>query len=254
VDGPSSALLRFAPPVGTRVACPAVYRQTAWVRDPFRPTYWTLGGERLDAEEVIAIDGGRRAVRRSYGGMAWTIADPRFVPGATELPPVERTGVVDEAGKVVDGAIDPSPAAVLGDFLWQFRSTAGFPEEALAPGATFRRDIRWFGPPGTATLLVGTLEGRLDGFAAISGRTCARLEVRISGDLLPAAKVAAGEEAIPALAASGTGRTCIDLETGMALGAVHDLRYSMSPAGTPAGSSIELVASFRQGPCTIELP
>jgi hypothetical protein len=252
VDGPQGVVLRYRPPAGTRVVCPAYVETVVSATGPDRPVQQTLGGEREDVEFVEAEDGAKRTVLRRYGETRWTTSYPLPAPETRDLPPTESRVTIGPTGIVETGTVDASISVAMAAWIRQFDSVPGWPEAPLRRGDSVPRALRGPGPPGTGSTLEAAAPLTLVGFAELGGRTCAKFRSDVSGFLLfaPPGVKAPAEPVRSAL--RGTGWLYFELETGMLLGSTHALHYAVSlPGNTQPGAVPEFRTTFRDGPCTM---
>jgi len=250
VDGPAEITLRYKPPAGARVVCPAYYETTVSAVGIDRPIQQTLGGEREDVDYVEGVDGDKRTVRRRFGETRWTTALPLPAPETRDLPPTESMLTIDAAGRVEGGTADQSVSLAMAAWAGQFDVVPGWPESPLHLGDSVPRPLRGPGPPGTGATLEAAAPLKLVGFAEINGRTCAKFRSDVSGWLL--FRPPGDPEAPPARSTfRATGWLAFDLETGMLLGAAHSLHYALPLPGTNRQQAIpEFRITLRSGPCT----
>ena len=252
-EGPAEVTLAYRPPAGARVACPALVETLVSAVGPERPLQQTLGGERVDLEEVTAVDGAARAVRLTFGETKWTTSYPLPAPEVRDLPPTTLAGRFDEAGKLLDGTLDGSVTQSMAAWVRQFDVTPGWPARPIRRGETLPRPLRGPGPPGTGSTVEAAAPLTLVGYARLGDRLCAKFRGDVRGHLVFTPSGAqAGETARSVL--RGTSWLYFDLETGLRLGAVHTLRYALPLPGAKPGPVPEFRATFRSGPCRYEAP
>jgi hypothetical protein len=253
VGGPAEVTLRYAPPAGSRLVCPATYETTVSAVGIDRPIRQTLGGEREDVDFVEAIEGGKWTVRRRFGETKWTTAYPLPAPETRDLPPAESVVTIDETGRVESGTADPSIALAMAVWVRQLDMIPGWPQTPLRPGDSVPRPLLGPGPPGTSSTLEAAAPLKLVGFAEVAGRTCAKFRSDVSGWLrFQPPDDPQGE--VPARSAlHGTGWLCFDIETGALLGAAHALHYALPLPGPTRPAAIpEFDVRMSSGPCTYE--
>lgn len=250
-DGPGELTLVYRPPAGTRVACPALVETLVSAMGPDRPVQQTLGGERVDLEEVTAVEGATRSVRLTYGATLWTTSYPLPAPDVRDLPPTTLAGRFDESGKLLDGTTDGSVAQAMAAWVRQFDATPGWPARPLRRGESLPRPLRGPGPPGTGSTVEAAAPLTLVGYARLGGRLCAKFRSDVNGHLVYAPPLArAGETARSVL--RGTSWLYFDVESGLRLGAIHTLHYALPLPGAKPGPVPEFRATFRSGPCRLE--
>ncbi|MBI5502129.1 MAG: hypothetical protein HY907_17935 [Deltaproteobacteria bacterium] len=253
VDGPAEVTLRYRPPAGARVVCPAYYETTVSAVGIDRPIQQTLGGEREDVEYVEAVDGDRRTVRRRFGETRWTTAVPLPAPETRDLPPTESTLTIDAAGRVEGGTADQSVSLAMAAWAKQFDVVPGWPETPLRRGDSLPRPLRGPGPPGTGATLEAAAPLKLVDFIEVGGRRCAKFRSDVSGWLLfrPPGEP---EGAAPARSTfRATGWLAFDLETGLLLGAAHALHYALPLPGSNRQQAVpEFRITLRSGPCVYD--
>jgi hypothetical protein len=245
--------LRFRPPAGARIVCPASYETIVSAVGFDRPLRQTLGGEREDVEFVEAVDGGKRTVRRRFGELRWTTAMPLPAPETRDLPPSESVAVVDETGRVESATSDESIALAMALWVRSFDVSPGWPRTPLRRGDSLPRPLRGPGPPGTASTLEAAAPLELVGFATVDGRTCAKFRSDMSGWLYfrTTEDPQAGEPVRSAF--RGVGWLCFDLETGALLGSAHTLDYALPLPGPSRPAAIpEFHVRMSSGPCRVE--
>lgn len=252
-DGPAEVTLAYRPPFGARATCPATMETLVSSVGPDRPMQQTLGGERLDVEEVTGVEQPARAVKLVFGETLWTTSYPMPAPGVRDLPPTTLTGRIDASGRLLDGTSDGSVTQTMAAWVRQFDATPGWPDRPIRRGETLPRPLRGPGPPGTGSTLEAAAPLTLVGYARIGGRPCAKFRGDVAGHLLyasPGGKP--GETARSTI--RGTSWLYFDLETGMRLGSLHTLHYALPLPGPKPGPVPEFRATFRSGPCSYAAP
>ncbi|MBN1774577.1 MAG: hypothetical protein JXB32_25175 [Deltaproteobacteria bacterium] len=252
-DGPVELTLAYRPPAGARVACPALVETLVSAVGPDRPLQQTLGGDRVDLEEVTGVEGATRAVRLTFGETKWNTSFPLPAPQVRDLPPTTLVGRFDEAGKLLDGTPDGSVTQSMAGWVRQFDAVPGWPARPLRRGETLPRPLRGPGPPGTGSTVEAAAPLTLTGYARVAGRLCARFRSDVRGHLVyvpPEAREAETARSV----LRGTSWLYFDVETGMRLGSLHTLHYALPLPGAKPGPVPEFRATFRSGPCRYEAP
>jgi len=252
-DGPDELTLSYRPPAGARTTCPAVMETLVASTGPDRPLEQTLGGERVDLEEVTGVDGTVRAVKLTFGETLWTTSFPLPAPGVRDLPPTVLTGRIAASGKLLDGTSDGSVTQTMAAWVRQFDATPGWPDRPIRRGETLPRPLRGPGPPGTGATLQAAAPLTLVGYARIGGRLCAKFRGDIDGHLLYAAPGGRPGETARSVF-RGTSWLYFDVETGLRLGALHRLHYALPLPGPKPGPVPEFRTTFRSGPCSYTAP